>query len=66
MAMMMVTICQTMYEDSVQCNAFIPHITTDYDEEEWVEAKDVTASVFLESVQKGSIDKYVFIHQSKN
>jgi hypothetical protein len=55
-----------MYEDSAKCNAFIPHTTTYYDEEEWSETKDVTTCAFLEAVSKGNIDKYGFVHLSKN
>ncbi len=75
-------ICETLYEDSAKCNAFLPKPTDNenayyyqngyyqnayYDyDEEWEQTKNPTACAYMEAVQKGNIDKYGFVHLSNN
>jgi hypothetical protein len=61
----MYEICEELYEDSVKCNERIPYTSYYYDEE-WEQTKNRKTCAFMEAIQKGNIDKYGYVHLSRN
>ena len=63
-------VCESLYEESAKCNAFLPYTSSYYDNEEedgdWEASKNPIICSFIETVQKKNIDKYGYVHFSKN
>ena len=62
-------ICENLYEEAAKCNKFLPYTSYyEYDEEdgEWEQTMNPMVCGFMEAVQKGNIDKYGYVHLSRN
>ncbi len=60
-------ICETLYEESAQCNARLPYSNYyQYEDGEWDGTVNPVTCAFMEAVQKNNIDKYGYVHVSKN